>query len=114
MARKSGKSITSSRSKTLVLTRAARQDLAQIHFWIRGHEDLESADSVTDMILNAAKKLARIGHSGRPRDDLQIGLRGVSHKGFSLFFVIRDGEMRVIHIVRGTRDVRKLDFTDTD
>jgi plasmid stabilization system protein ParE len=66
------------------------------------------------MILEAANKRARIGHIGRPRNDLQAGLSSVNHKCFGLFFVIRDDEMRMIHIVRGARDARKLDFTDPD
>ncbi len=66
------------------------------------------------MINAFAEKSARIGNPGSPVDHLSSGMRSATHKGFNFYFVIRDDEMRVIHIVRGARDVRKLDFTDTD
>lgn len=66
------------------------------------------------MINAFAEKSARIGNPGSSADHLSSGLRSANHKGFNFFFFIRGDEMRMIHIVRGARDVRKLDFTETD
>jgi plasmid stabilization system protein ParE len=86
--------------------------LAEIHHWLRDREDLEAADRVSDMLGAALRRVAAIGHPGAPRDHLLPGLRSVNHKGFNVYFVMRGTEFRVLRIVRGTRDIRKLDFTD--
>jgi plasmid stabilization system protein ParE len=58
------------------------------------------------------KRFAHIGHPGAPRDDLAPGLRSANYKSFLVLFAIRGKEFRVIRIVRGARDLRKLNFAD--
>jgi len=73
-----------------------------------------TADKVIDAIEATLVKFARIGFGGAPRDHLSPGLRGANHKGFNILFRIVGNDMQIIRIVRGARDIRKLDFTDTD
>ncbi len=58
------------------------------------------------------ERLARIGHPGAPRDDLGGGVRSRTHKGFLILFRIIGNEFRVVRIIRGARDISKLDFSD--
>ena len=64
------------------------------------------------MIEAALMKFARIGFTGSPREHLAPGLRGTTHKGFAILFRVVGHDMQVVRVVRGARDLRKLDFSD--
>ena len=96
------------------MTRTAVRDVDDLYDWIADRDGEDAAARVVQIINAFAEKSARIGNPGSPCDRLSSGLRSAHHKGFNFFFLIRGDEMRMIHIVRGARDVRKLDFTGTD
>ena len=87
-------------------------DLDQLYDWISSKEDDIAAAAVLTMLDAAIERFARIGHPGSPREKLAPGLRSVNHKGFNIYFFIRGKEFRVVHIIRGARDISKLDFSD--
>lgn len=64
------------------------------------------------MIEATLMKFARVGFTGSPRENLAPGLRGTARMGFAILFRLVGHDMQVVRIVRGVRDMSKLDLSD--
>jgi plasmid stabilization system protein ParE len=50
--------------------------------------------------------------TGRPRDELQPGLRSVVVEYYVVFFVVTADEVQIRRIIHGSRDTKALSFDE--
>jgi plasmid stabilization system protein ParE len=58
------------------------------------------------------KRIARLGHSGVPRDNLRPGLRLAVHGRYNIYFRVTDSETIIVRVVHSSRDATRLQFDD--
>jgi plasmid stabilization system protein ParE len=58
------------------------------------------------------ERIAFLGHSGVPRDNVRAGLRLAVHGRYNVYFRVTQAETIIVRIVHSARDVRRLDFDD--
>jgi toxin ParE1/3/4 len=67
------------------------------------------ADRVIDSITDKFAVLARFPHAGRRRDgDLRPGLRSFVAGEYVIVYRVDDGDVLVLHVVRGSREIEAL------
>jgi toxin ParE1/3/4 len=96
--------------KTLAVTAPAQRDLDDILDYLADTAGVEVALRFTDHLDAELSRLAWTGHSGVDREALSPGLRLTIVGNYSVYFRVSDTETRIIHVVRGSRDLRTLDF----
>jgi plasmid stabilization system protein ParE len=92
----------SARRPRLVLSPFAEDDFEDILAYTRGRWGIEQADTYAGTILAALEDLVRHSEIGRPRDDLQTGLRSylIEPHHNILYRLERDviRELRIVHV----------------
>jgi toxin ParE1/3/4 len=56
------------------------------------------------------EQVARVGHSGVPRDLISPGLRLVVHGNYNIYFRVMRTKTIIVHVLHSARDVRRLSF----
>jgi plasmid stabilization system protein ParE len=56
------------------------------------------------------ERIARLGHSGVPRDKISPGLRLVVHGNYNIYFRVTPTETVIVRVLHSARDVRRLSF----
>ncbi len=88
----------------IIKSEPAKRDLQSIWRYIA-----PDAPSAADTVLrNIAVKLNRLAQNpnlGRPRPELQPGLRSVPCGAYILFYRPRPGGIELIHVLHGARDI---------
>ncbi len=70
---------------------------------------IDVADRVIDSITDRFAVLARFPHAGRRRDgDLRPGLRSFVAGEYVIIYRVDDGDVLVLHVVRGSREIEAL------
>ena len=55
-------------------------------------------------------KIAALGHSGVPRNNIRAGLRLAVHGNYNIYFRVTPTETIIVPVVHSARDVRRLSF----
>jgi toxin ParE1/3/4 len=97
---------------TVRFTKAARQDLHELHAFIAAHDSLESADYVAREIVRTALTLRYSPHRGvNPRELLAMGNRSyrqIFFKPYRILYRIRANTVFIAVIADGRRDMALL------
>ena len=64
------------------------------------------------MLNGHLQRIARIGHSGVPRNNVRPGLRLAVHGRYNIYFRVTDAETIIVRVVHSARDVTRLQFDD--
>jgi toxin ParE1/3/4 len=56
------------------------------------------------------EQIARLGHSGSPRDDISPGLRIVVHGTYNIYFRVTRTETVIARVLHSARDLRRFSF----
>ena len=88
----------------------AEAELDDIWYYIAKESDsIEIADRMVDSITDRFFLLARFPHIGRRRDeDLRPGLRSFVVGEYVIIYRVEDGEILILHVIRGSRDLEAL------
>jgi len=91
----------------LVILPAAREDLIDIGDFIA----LDNPPRAVSFVAEIEAKIVEIGErpgSFQKRDDLHPGLRHAPHGRYLIFFIEKDGEVQIVRVLRGSRDLPSL------
>lgn len=79
------------------------------YYTAKQSQSIEAADRLIDSIIDRLLLLARYPHMGRRRVmDLRPGLRSFPVGEFVIIYRVEGQDVLILHIVRGTRDIREL------
>ena len=56
------------------------------------------------------ERIARVGHSGVPRNNISPGLRLAVHGRYNIYFRVTPTETVIARVVHSARDLRRLSF----
>jgi plasmid stabilization system protein ParE len=56
------------------------------------------------------ERLARLGHSGVPRNNIGPGLRLVVHGNYNIYFRVTPTKTIIVRVLHSARDARRLSF----
>lgn len=92
------------------LAPAARAELDALwDYVVKESDSLAVADSLVDSITERFSMLARYPRLGRPRDqDLAPGLRSYPVGDYVILYAIDAGDVLILHILHGRRDIEGL------
>lgn len=85
----------------------ARADLIDIDDFIA----LDNPPRAASFVAEIEAKSVEIGErpdSFQRRDDLHSGLRHAPHGRHLIFFIERDGEVQIVRVIQGSRDLPRL------
>ena len=91
----------------LVILPAARADLIDIGDFIA----LDNPPRATSFVAEIEAKIVEICErpgSFQKRDDLHPGLRHALHGRYLIFFIELDGEVQIVRVLQGSRDLPTL------
>ena len=74
--------------------------------------DAETARRFISRLNAHLQRIARLGHSGVPRDNVRSGLRLSVHGRYNIYFRVTDAEAIIVRVVHSSRDVTRLQFDD--
>lgn len=86
------------------LSDEAEADLADIREQI-AKDSASRADAMIGRIILQVERLSRFPRTGRPRSDIQPGLRGISVWPFVVLYEVRERTVRIARVVHGMRDI---------
>jgi len=92
---------------TLLLSRAAREDLLAIYVYL-AERDRTSADRFIDGVHRRCEQL------GRPRDDVRAGARSILFRRWTIFYQPAADRILVLRVVDAARDVSRLNWPEDD
>lgn len=64
----------------------ARNDLAEIWFYISEHSSDDTADRFIDRLETTCEKISEMPDMGNPQDHIREGLRRHSHGNYSIYY----------------------------
>ena len=88
----------------------AEAELDDVWFYIAKESgSIEIADRVVDSVTDRFVLLTRFPRMGRRRDeDLRPGLRSLAVGEYVIIYRQEDEEVLILHVIRGSRDLRAL------
>jgi toxin ParE1/3/4 len=92
----------------LILSRRAKVDLLTIWNYLAENASLEVADRVVRYLYNRCDFLANSPGLGQLQPSLGAGIRTFSARNYVIFFERTKDGIRVLRIVHGSRDWKKL------
>jgi len=90
-----------------VFTFRARTDLRRIHAYIAERDPDIALDLITQL-TTACEDLATMPEKGRERDELAPGLRSWPVDRYIIFYRLGRGQVRIVPVLHGARDVGKV------
>jgi plasmid stabilization system protein ParE len=87
-----------------VLTERALDDLADVHGYVAERNPVAAEKLVLDITAKIVG-LAASGNIGSPRDNILPGLRAFPFRQRCIYFRVIDGDLQVLRILHGRRDV---------
>jgi toxin ParE1/3/4 len=90
----------------VILTRAARTDLAAIDRYTAAQYGADAADHYTYGFVGAFNLLARHPEAGAPQPMLGIGIRCLVHRRHRVFYTLEETQVIVIRVLHHARDAR--------
>ena len=94
-----------------VLTERAIDDLADIHEYVAERKPV-AAEKLVIAITDKIVSLAASGNNGSPRENILPGLRAFPFRQRCIYFRVIDGDLQVLRILHGRRDVSADLFED--
>ncbi len=85
----------------------AREDLREIEEYI-AQDNPQAAVDFVGRLTERFAELAEFPGSGRKRDDIRPGYRGVSVKDYLIFYRVSGEVVEIMHVLHGRRDLPKL------
>jgi toxin ParE1/3/4 len=101
------------RRRKLVLSAQARADLRQIHAYL-AERNPRAADNFVLDLYKKMHSIAELGLSGTSRDQLQPGLRAISHRERTVYFRVNDSQTHVVRVLHGRQNLTTDDFPESD
>lgn len=83
----------------------ADRDLLEIFEWIAA-SDMPAADRYVDKIRNGLWRLRDFPHSGSPREDIALGVRGIVVASHVALYRVTEASVEIVRVVHGARDMR--------
>jgi len=93
----------------LVLSRRAQEDLFETWEYIAEHDEL-AADHYIDYLRQRAMELLEFPELGRIRNEISPELRSLLARNHLLFYRIHSGEIQILRILHGSRDLPNQEF----
>jgi toxin ParE1/3/4 len=91
--------------KRLAWAPRADQDLLDIWSYYASEASDDIADKVVAQIVTAARRIAALPLSGRPRDDLQSGVRSVLAHPYLVFYRETEDVVQVLRVLHERRNL---------
>lgn len=95
------------------ITPTASQDIESIMDYLADQVSIETAERFLEKINAKFKLLVKFPKIGRRRDELYPGLRSLPLADYPIFYRLVLGEVEVIRVVTGYRDLQAL-FLEND
>ncbi len=89
------------------ITEAAAEDLRQIWEYIAQH-NVEAAHKLIKEFGRKFSTLRDHPFTGRSRDDLLIGLRGLAHREYLIFYLPIDDGVEIYRVLHSSRDIESI------
>ncbi|WP_375273626.1 type II toxin-antitoxin system RelE/ParE family toxin [Methylorubrum thiocyanatum] len=88
----------------------AKDDLLQIYRWVyEASLDPEVAGRFLDRLVERCDRIGDAPHGGRPRDDLELGLRTVPFEHSAVIaYQVEADRVRIVNVFYGGRDFEAL------
>jgi toxin ParE1/3/4 len=83
----------------------ADQDLLDIWNHYFSEASAEIADRVVGQIVMAARRVAGLPFSGRPRDDLKVGLRATLAHPYVVFYRVTESGVEIVRVLHERRNL---------
>jgi toxin ParE1/3/4 len=93
--------------KRLVLSTAARSDLANIREYIAS-ENRRAAVRIIREIKASFKTLLTFPELGRRRDELRKGLRSFPIEKYVVFYAVTEQHVKIARILHGAQDIDSI------
>jgi toxin ParE1/3/4 len=87
----------------------AKRDVAAIRTRI-ARDDPVTADRFVLRLYDHMVRIAALGNSGVPRDNIRPGLRLAVHGNYNIYFRVTPTETIIVRVVHSARDARRLSF----
>ncbi len=100
-------------SNVCKITPTASRDIENIMDYLAQKASLKTAERFLERINAKFKALAQFPNLGRRRDELYPGLRSVPLEDYVILYRSLRGEVEVIRVVSGYRDLKAL-FIEND
>ena len=91
----------------LKFTRQSTQDLDDIWDYI-AQDNQDAADGFIDLLRDKCRLLAETPEMGRKRPEITAGVRSFPVGNYQIFYRIRDGELVIVRVLSGYRDIPAL------
>lgn len=88
----------------LHISNQAIEDLADIWAYI-ALDNSKVADNFIEQLHKTCELLTTMPEMGRSRDELYLGLRGISYKGYMIFYQISPNAISIVRILNGCMDI---------
>lgn len=95
------------KSRSVVYTDTARQDLLRILHWLANNASIPSAVDVVVDIEDFIDRLDIASQRGIRRDDIEPGLRMISHKRADIAVLVEEDRVLIIRIFYGGENYEK-------
>ncbi len=90
-------------------TKAPSADIDLLEIWSYISQDsFDAADQFLDQLEQQFDLLASSPLIGKKRDELIPGLRSLTYKNYLIFYRTRNGNVEIIRVLHGARDIEKL------
>jgi toxin ParE1/3/4 len=91
----------------LIVAPEAQEELREIEEYIA----LDNPQAAVDFVRRLTERFAELTEfpgSGRKRDDIRPGYRGVSVKDYLIFYRVSGEVVEVMHVLHGRRDLPEV------
>lgn len=100
-------------SNVCKITPTASRDIETIMDYLAEWASMKTAERFLEKINQKFKALTQFPNLGRKRDELYPGLRSVPLEDYLIFYRSIQGEVEVLRVVSGYRDLKAL-FVEND
>lgn len=92
----------------VILTGAARTDLADIWYYFAESVSTTGADSIVDEIVERFGSLATFPEMGRNREEIARGLQSFPVGRYIIFYRVQESSVTIIRVLHSARDIDSL------
>ncbi|MEO1238455.1 MAG: type II toxin-antitoxin system RelE/ParE family toxin [Pseudomonadota bacterium] len=93
-------------------TRTAERHIEDFQTWSHEHWGREQAVAYLNGFIAAVERLRAQPQMGRLRRDIAPNVRSVLYRPYTIYYVFRTAEIRVIGVVHERRDQTRIRFDD--
>ena len=89
------------------LAQTAYRDMEDIRDYI-SKDSPENADGFIELLIEKMVTLATQTEIGRPRPELQEGIRSLPIQNYIIFYRIKESHIEIVRVLSGYRDIPQL------